>query len=186
MPGVFSPVRLDDRLLVDGGMANNLPISVVREMGADIVIAVDISTPLLTEEQLTSVLSVTEQLSGFLTRRNTEAQIATLDQQDILIIPELGEFSSGDFEEAVEIVHLGYEATMNSEAQLSSLADENLSALTPIGEQQTPEHVIDFIDVYYASWHWPTFNIADSAIVVGAALLLLDAFTGHKKDQPAA
>jgi NTE family protein len=147
VPGVFSPVRLDDRLLVDGGMANNLPISVVREMGADIVIAVDISTPLLTEEQLTSVLSVTEQLSGFLTRRNTEAQIATLDQQDILIIPELGEFSSGDFEEAVEIVHLGYEATMNSEAQLSSLADENLSALTPIGEQQTPEHVIDFIEL---------------------------------------
>ena len=46
-------------------------------------------------------------------------------------------------------------------------------------------YVIDFIDVYYASWHWPTFNIADSAITVGAALLLLDAFTGHKKDQPA-
>jgi signal peptidase II len=45
-------------------------------------------------------------------------------------------------------------------------------------------YVIDFIDVYYASWHWPTFNIADSAITVGAALLLLDAFTGHKKDQP--
>jgi len=46
-------------------------------------------------------------------------------------------------------------------------------------------YVIDFIDVYYASWHWPTFNIADSAITVGAALLLLDAFTGHKKEQPA-
>ena len=46
-------------------------------------------------------------------------------------------------------------------------------------------YVIDFIDVYYASWHWPTFNVADSAITVGAALLLLDAFTGHKKEQPA-
>jgi signal peptidase II len=44
-------------------------------------------------------------------------------------------------------------------------------------------YVIDFIDVYYASWHWPTFNVADSAITVGAALLLLDAFTGHKKDE---
>ena len=43
-------------------------------------------------------------------------------------------------------------------------------------------YVIDFIDVYYASWHWPTFNIADSSITLGAALLLLDAFTGHKKD----
>ena len=44
-------------------------------------------------------------------------------------------------------------------------------------------YVIDFIDVYYASWHWPTFNIADSSITIGAALLLLDAFTGHKKDE---
>ena len=47
-------------------------------------------------------------------------------------------------------------------------------------------HVIDFIDVYYGSWHWPTFNIADSAITVGAALLLLDAFTDSRKEQPAA
>jgi len=44
-------------------------------------------------------------------------------------------------------------------------------------------YVIDFIDVYYASWHWPTFNLADSAITAGAALLLLDAFTGNKKDE---
>ncbi len=46
-------------------------------------------------------------------------------------------------------------------------------------------YVIDFIDVYYASWHWPTFNVADSAITLGAALLLLDAFTSHKKDEAA-
>lgn len=42
-------------------------------------------------------------------------------------------------------------------------------------------YVIDFIDVFYGSWHWPTFNIADSAISIGAFLLLLDAFWGHKK-----
>lgn len=47
-------------------------------------------------------------------------------------------------------------------------------------------HVIDFIDVYYGSWHWPTFNIADSAITVGAGLLLLDAFTGSREKQSAA
>jgi len=46
-------------------------------------------------------------------------------------------------------------------------------------------YVIDFIDVYYGSWHWPTFNVADSAISAGAFLLLLDAFRGHK-DNPAA
>jgi signal peptidase II len=45
--------------------------------------------------------------------------------------------------------------------------------------------VIDFIDVFYGSWHWPTFNIADSAISVGAAILLLDAFLGRNKTSPA-
>jgi len=42
-------------------------------------------------------------------------------------------------------------------------------------------HVIDFIDVYYGSWHWPAFNVADSAISVGAVLLLLDALRGAGK-----
>jgi len=43
-------------------------------------------------------------------------------------------------------------------------------------------HVIDFIDVFYGSWHWPTFNVADSAISIGAFLLLLDVFRGsHEK-----
>lgn len=44
-------------------------------------------------------------------------------------------------------------------------------------------HVIDFIDLYYGDWHWPTFNIADSAITVGAALLILDAILQMKKSR---
>jgi len=43
-------------------------------------------------------------------------------------------------------------------------------------------HVIDFIDVYYGSWHWPIFNVADSAITIGAGLLLLDALFGEHRD----
>ena len=45
-------------------------------------------------------------------------------------------------------------------------------------------YVIDFIDVFYGSWHWPTFNIADSAISVGVFLLLLDSFLEHRKAAP--
>jgi signal peptidase II len=47
-------------------------------------------------------------------------------------------------------------------------------------------YVIDFIDVYYGSWHWPAFNIADMAISVGAFLLLLDAFRGGREKSPTA
>lgn len=43
-------------------------------------------------------------------------------------------------------------------------------------------YVIDFIDLYYGDWHWPVFNVADSAITVGAGLLILDAILGHKKE----
>jgi len=47
-------------------------------------------------------------------------------------------------------------------------------------------HVIDFIDVYYRTWHWPTFNIADSAITLGAGLLLWDAWVAHRREKRAA
>jgi signal peptidase II len=47
-------------------------------------------------------------------------------------------------------------------------------------------HVIDFIDLFYGSWHYPTFNVADSAIVLGAFLLLLDVFRGDRKESPGA
>jgi signal peptidase II len=47
-------------------------------------------------------------------------------------------------------------------------------------------HVIDFIDVYYGTWHWPTFNIADSAITAGAVLLLLDAWLVHRREKQGA
>jgi signal peptidase II len=46
-------------------------------------------------------------------------------------------------------------------------------------------HVIDFLDVYYRTWHWPTFNIADSAITLGAALLLWDAWLAHRRERQA-
>lgn len=44
-------------------------------------------------------------------------------------------------------------------------------------------YVIDFIDLYYGSWHWPTFNVADSAITIGAGLMLWDAFRGHREEK---
>lgn len=47
-------------------------------------------------------------------------------------------------------------------------------------------HVIDFIDFYYGTWHWPTFNIADSAITLGAALLLMDAWVEYRREKRAA
>jgi NTE family protein len=147
VPGVFAPVHIGDRLLVDGGMANNLPVSVVRAMGADIVIAVDISTPLLKEEQLTSVLSVTEQLTGFLTRRTTEQQIAALGAGDILIVPELGNFSSADFAGAGGIVPLGRQAADAVADRLAALAVADAGRQPQRPTKDSQDFVVGYVDI---------------------------------------
>ncbi len=122
VPGVFAPVTLDGKILVDGGMANNLPVNVVRAMGADIVIAVDISSPLLKREDLDSMLTVTEQLTNFLTRKNTEQQIASLGPDDILLVPKLEGFSSADFMNILNVVDAGYDEVVLNEAAIRPLA----------------------------------------------------------------
>ena len=63
VPGALQPLEIDGRLLVDGGIANNLPIDVVRDMGADIIIAVDIGSSLEASNQFNSMVQVLGQLS---------------------------------------------------------------------------------------------------------------------------
>lgn len=122
VPGAFAPTRIDGRLLVDGGLANNLPISVVREMGADIVIAVDISTPYLAADEITNLFHVANQLTSIMTRMNVEMQLATLSSRDILIVPELGNISSAQFERAAEAVPAGRDAAATQREALARLA----------------------------------------------------------------
>jgi NTE family protein len=150
VPGAFAPVQLNGQMLVDGGMSNNLPVNVVRDMGADIVIAVDISTPLLTEEQLVSVLSVAEQLTGFLTRRNTEEQIASLGPGDILLVPDLEGVSAADFEHADEIAQKGLEAAMARREELAALSLPQVrdpAERAPLLEHALPAYLVQFITI---------------------------------------
>ncbi len=148
VPAAFAPIEIDGRQLVDGGIANNIPIDVVRNMGADIVIAVDISTPLLTEEELESVLKITAQLTGLLTRRNAEAQIATLTDEDVLLIPDLGDITSADFVRAGEAVPTGRAAAEKSLESLRrySISDEDYADYRAgLAQFDASDPVIDFI-----------------------------------------
>lgn len=122
IPAAFSAVEMDDRLLVDGGAANNLPISVVREMGADIVIAIDISTPLAGRDELANPLAVLNQLTGLLTRRNVEGQIKTLTAQDILLVPELGKIETMSFDKVLDAVEVGRKTALDQLDELERLA----------------------------------------------------------------
>ncbi len=121
VPAFFSPVEVDGKLLVDGGVSDNLPVEVVRQMGADVVIAVDISTPLSGKAKMKNLFSITEQLTSILTRNNTERSLATLSDRDILILPELGEIGSADFKIADQAIEKGLVAAEAREPELQQL-----------------------------------------------------------------
>ena len=109
VPGVFSPLGLDGRILGDGGLVNNLPVSVARQLGAEVVIAVNIGTPLAGRDTLYSLVGITAQMVNILTEQNVKASIELLTPQDLLLTPPLGQRSSADFGQAKELVQLGNE-----------------------------------------------------------------------------
>ena len=110
VPGAIAPVEIDGRLLVDGGIANNLPIDEARKLCGDVVIAVNISTPAMKREAISSALTVGTQLINFLGKANVERQIASLGPRDVLIAPELGDISAGSFNRAGDAIRVGEEA----------------------------------------------------------------------------
>jgi NTE family protein len=107
IPGAVTPVEIDGRLLVDGGIANNLPIDVTRQVCAEVVIAVNISTPPLKREELDSALAIVAQLINFLGKDTVDKQIASLTARDVLIAPDLGTITSASFERTPEAVRIG-------------------------------------------------------------------------------
>ncbi len=115
IPGAVSPVEIDGRLLVDGGVSNNLPIDVARDTcAADVVIAVNIQTPLLKRSEITSAVTVVGQLINFLGKGTVDRQLARLTERDILIGPELGDITAGSFERTPEAVRAGEDAARAS------------------------------------------------------------------------
>jgi NTE family protein len=110
VPGAFDPVDIDGKLLVDGGLANNVPVSVARAMGADIVIVSDLGSDLLTREQITSALSVAGQMVNFLFALNSQEQLRSLRPQDVHITSRLGDIGAGSFDRIAEAMPIGEQA----------------------------------------------------------------------------
>jgi len=122
VPGVFAPVNIDGRLLVDGGIVGNLPVDVMESMGVDVIIAVDVEFPLYGREELGSALAISEQMLTILIRKETLRQIDRLGETDVLIRPELGVFASTDFGNIVDAVAPGQTATRLQADKLGSIA----------------------------------------------------------------
>lgn len=122
VPGVFAPIERSGRLLGDGGLVNNLPVDIARRLGADIVIAVNVGTPVAGRESLGSAVGLTAQMINILTEQNVQRSIASLGPRDLLIKPVLGRLSSGDFARTAELIGLGEAAAEQARAQWAGLA----------------------------------------------------------------
>jgi NTE family protein len=131
VPGAIAPVEIDGRLLVDGGIANNLPIDEARKLCADVVIAVNISTPPLRRDEITSALTVVGQLINFLGKQTVDDQLKRMRPQDVLIAPDLGNISASNFDRSVEAIAIGEQATRAVADSLGrySLPPEQYAAL---------------------------------------------------------
>jgi NTE family protein len=122
VPGAVAPAEYAGKILVDGMLTSNLPVDAARAMGADIVIAVNVGTPLLKREQLNSIVGVAGQMLSILTEQNVQASLASLKPTDLLISPELGDYSTGDFDNLPKITPLGEEAARKVADRLAQLS----------------------------------------------------------------
>lgn len=122
IPGVFTPVERNEQLLVDGGLINNLPVKLARDLGADILIVVDLSRELPKRDELSSPLRIIKQNLDYMINKNTQQQLTSLATEDILLQPELGGFSSTDFWQAKEMIAVGVAAAKSSIFRLSQLS----------------------------------------------------------------
>ncbi len=140
IPAVFAPVEINGQLLVDGGMVDNIPVDVAREMGVDMVIVVDIGTPLRGRKQLNTVFDILNQSITLMTRSNAEIQLASLRPNDVLIQPSLASIGATDFGRSEEIINAGYRATQILEKRLASLRQPTDAQLTSArsAEERTP------------------------------------------------
>lgn len=147
VPGAFDPVEIDGRLLVDGLVANNVPVNVARDMGADVLIVVDVGSGLYKRENIKGALDVVAQLTNILSERNVEQQLATLKPSDILIKPQLGDLGSGDFDRVGEGIAMGEQAAREKRAALTQLSVDMAHYTQLMARHVVPvsEPVIDFV-----------------------------------------
>ncbi len=119
IPGLFTPVELNGQVLADGGLVDNIPTDVAREMNADVVIAVNIGTPLVGRKDLDDLSAFLTQAVDIMTLGNDRRALRLADAQ---ITPNLGAFTILDFSSAEEIIRLGYQGAASNAAELRKYA----------------------------------------------------------------
>lgn len=121
VPLLFSPVEIDNMLLVDGGLTSNIPVQTAKDNGAEFVLAVDVTAPLWEKNSLDNPLRLVEQIIsiGITNKKTEEKQLA-----DIVIAPDLQWCSNIDFDNIDSLITAGYEASISYIDTIKSILKE--------------------------------------------------------------
>lgn len=157
IPGAFSPVHEGQAVYVDGGLLNNLPTDVVRQMGADIVIAVHLETPSVEGKDIQSIFGVLDQSVRVVVETN---ELRGMEQADAVVSVHLAEISTTDYTKSKEIMERGYEAANERSRLLEAFALDNAGWEEHIRARQARKRheslVPQFIQVEGADEHVAT------------------------------
>jgi len=118
IPSAFNPVELDGRLLVDGGLLNNLPVEEVLNMGADIIIAIDMQEKFFTKDELKSVVKILQQSGKFL---RAPANVKNRKLANILIQPDVEKYNVTSFKARDTLISIGEKALRDALPQIIKL-----------------------------------------------------------------
>jgi NTE family protein len=119
IPGVFAPVEVDGKYLADGGLVNNIPTDVVKAMGADIVLVVNIESQIGGRESLDTLPGILSQTLNVATLDNSRR---SLREADFIIAPDLGSYNLRDFSKSKELIELGEKGAAEKVTLLKSIA----------------------------------------------------------------
>ncbi|WP_291987412.1 patatin-like phospholipase family protein [Candidatus Accumulibacter sp. ACC007] len=147
VPGLMAPVESDGRKLVDGGLVDNVPIDEARaRCQADVIIAVNVGSPLLKAEDISGLLSVSAQMVNILTEQNVTRSLATLKPTDIYIKPDLEGITAGDFKRSSETADRGAKAAEAVADRLRALAVSDTAYAAWVAQMQPPVHAAPRVD----------------------------------------
>ncbi len=121
-PSLFSPIEIDGKMLIDGGVSNNYPVEHVRAMGADIVIGVDVQDDLKQRKDLKEATRILVQITNLQMLENMKGKVALTD---FYIKPEVAKFGIISFADGLEIIKKGEEAAFVHFEKLKKLGSSN-------------------------------------------------------------
>lgn len=146
IPSIFTPYKIDDQLLIDGGFARSLPATEVQEMGANFIISVDVTKPLKPVDSLTTMTAIMNQVINFRNQQEYNQQLAI---SNLVIDPNITSYNIGDFDQAEALMETGRQAALKQKdiLKLLSPADSNHASATVSGPPASEPRIISQITI---------------------------------------